>query len=428
MATEVAATDVLREKTCENASAIPSVTTFQCMRIVAGMALGLGAGFAPVYVGTVALFLKPISETFGWVRAQTSVASVLSMLGLAIGSMVIGRLVDRVGAFRVIAASAVLMAGLIVLLSRSANAPWEFGALSFAIGLAGAGTTPPGYFAVLARRFDGRLGLALGIAGVGMGLGTITMPLVAAALISAQGWRAAYVSLSLTSVALTAVACGLIFYGDTKGAEHARRNSATNAHLPGHTLTAAFADSAIWLLFAVVLLVAMASIGVSIHLVSLLTDQGVGTGDAAKTAAVTGLGVILGRFGMGYLLDHFQARRVAAAAFLMGALGPVLLLVEGRAPSLAVASAAGILIGLVLGAEGDFLPFLVRRYFGLRAFGTIYGLLFFAHGIGGVIGPVLYGQCFDSFGAYTSALWGSVIALCLAAALIHRLGRYRYPK
>ncbi|MDI4234133.1 MFS transporter [Bradyrhizobium sp. Arg237L] len=428
MATDTAATDVLREHERERASVVPLVTTFQRVRIVMGVALGLGAGFAPVYVGTIALFLKPISETFGWARAQTSAASVLSMLGLAFGSMIIGRLVDRIGSLRVIAASALLMACLIALLSRSANAPWTFSALSFAIGMAGAGTTPPGYFAVLARRFDGRLGLALGIAGVGMGLGTVSMPLVAGALIAAQGWRTAYVSLALLSVTLTVIACGLIFYGDSKAVEHSRSGSATSAQLEGHTLRAAFGESAIWLLFAVVLLVAMASIGVSIHLVSLLTDRGIGAGDAARVVAVSGLGIILGRLGMGYLLDHFQARRVAAAAFLMGALGPLLLLVGTGASELGAAYAAGVLTGLVLGAEGDFLPFLVRRYFGLRAFGTIYGLLFFAHGIGGVIGPILYGRCFDSLGVYTSALWGSVIALGLAAVLILLLGRYRYPK
>ena len=86
---------------------------------------------------------------------------------------------------------------------------------------------------------------------------------------------------------------------------------------------------------------------------------------------------------------------------------------------------AAILVGLGLGAEGDLMAYGVSRYFGLRAFGEIYGYTFAAFGLGAVVGPLLMGTSFDATGSYRLALWVFVATTLIAAGLMARLGPYR---
>ncbi|WP_082079809.1 MFS transporter [Cupriavidus basilensis] len=395
--------------------------------IVFGAALGLCAGFAPLYFGTISVFLQPIAHEFGWGRAQTSAAGVLSMLGLAAGSIVVGQLIDRFGETRVIGGSASVMAVFMAIQSLCGNSPWLFAALSFGIGVAGAGTTPPGYLTVLARCLRDRLGVALGLAGIGMGVGTISMPVIAQTLIAHYGWRSAYAGLAAGALLLGWLACAIISRGarGLRGHARQRRLPAGSMPVPGYTVREALADRRLWLILAVTLLVSMATLGMSVHFVSLLVDGGITPQLAARAVAVSGAGVVLGRVVSGYLIDRFAARKVAAAAFCLAAAGAVLMASE-LSRAIQFSAFAGLLLGFALGAEGDFLPFFVKKYFGLKSFGRIYGVLFFVHGLGGIAGPVLFGLSFDHFATYKYALLCASGALCAAMLLVLRLGSYRF--
>ena len=53
---------------------------------------------------------------------------------------------------------------------------------------------------------------------------------------------------------------------------------------------------------------------------------------------------------------------------------------------------AAFLVGLGMGAEGDIIAYLISRYFGLRAFGEIYGYAFSAFTLGGVLVHCLWAK------------------------------------
>ena len=124
-------------------------------------------------------------------------------------------------------------------------------------------------------------------------------------------------------------------------------------------------------------------------------------------------------------MDVFHARFVAAAAFLLGATG-LALIAWNVSGSLLYTGAGVFLFAFTIGAEGDFIPFFVRRYFGLRCFGTLYGVLFLVYALGGVVGPVLYGFAFDSFGGYSAALHAGAAACLACAGAVIGLGPYSY--
>jgi MFS family permease len=132
--------------------------------------------------------------------------------------------------------------------------------------------------------------------------------------------------------------------------------------------------------------------------------------------------VLLGRMGTGYLLDRLFAPRVAVAIFAAAALGFVLLLL-GTIP---LAFAGAFLAGLALGAELDIIAYLTSRYFGLRAFGAIYSSLVAAFALAGALGPLVMGAGFDRTGSYRGPLIAFLFAALVAAALMTRLGPYRF--
>jgi predicted MFS family arabinose efflux permease len=132
---------------------------------------------------------------------------------------------------------------------------------------------------------------------------------------------------------------------------------------------------------------------------------------------------MIGRVASGYLLDRAFAPRVAMWIFGAVAFGIVLL---RTAAGTRLVFLAVFLIGLGMGAEVDIIAYLTSRYFGLRAFGEIYGYAFASYTVAGALGPWLMGLGFDRSGSYGSVLVGFLLATSLAVVLMTRLGPYRF--
>lgn len=394
--------------------------------IVFFAAIGLFMGYGPIVSFTFGVFFKPLSQEFGWSRAQVSLAFSLSLLVMSFLLPVVGRLVDRFGARKVIVPS-VLLFGL-GLMSFALLSPhlWHLYAIYLGLGIVGGGTAPIPYSNVLSHWFDKRRGLALGLAMVGLGLGTFVMPALAQQLIAINGWRWAYVWMGLMVMVIAIPVVALFLkerphlLGLTPDGEPAITIQA--AQQEGLSFQEAWRTGTFWILVSAFFLMSASVHGCLIHLVPLLTDRGVTPQAAALATSLLGGALLFGRVGAGYFLDRFFASAVALV-FFSGAACGFILLWSGATSSFAFVAA--FLIGLGLGAEGDIIAYLISRYFGLRAFGEIYGYTFAAFTLGGVIGPLLMGIGFDATGSYQFMLGVFVFASLLAAALMTRLGPYR---
>ena len=158
-----------------------------------------------------------------------------------------------------------------------------------------------------------------------------------------------------------------------------------------------------------------------VHLVPMLRDAGLDLPAAARVASVTGVGIILGRLLIGWLIDRMFAPLVAAIVFAVAAAGCLLLILGGTSQ----APLAALLMGFALGAEADLMAYLVSRYFGLRHFGFLYGVIYAGFWVGIAGGPAMAGYLFDAFGNYALALW--VIVGLLAAGCLLVLSLPRFP-
>ncbi len=408
---------------------VTAAPRWRYVSVVLGAAIGLCCSFPVIFNSSLPFFLLPLSQEFGWGRGDTSTAAVLSMLGVTLASPFAGRLFDRYGAERVIAISVLLFSAAVYAMSWLPGRLVALGALCFIVGVAGSGTSMVGYAGVLPQWFDKRLGLALGIAGLGAGAGVGLSPFVASKLVADLGWRGAYTALS--GMALVGGLLAYLLIRPSRGqsaplapkALSVAARAAELAAAPGVTLAEARRDKRFWLLLVVTFLMPFGILGIALHGAALFMDRGLSASQAATGAALAGLGAILARVGVGALLDRWHAPLVAAAIILAAGLGLALNSWAATFPLLCLGTFLG---GVAMGAEGDLLPFMIRRYFGLRAFGALFGAMYAAYALGGVLGPIAYGYTFDSLRTYAPMMLACA-GLCIASALaILGMGPYRY--
>jgi MFS family permease len=163
--------------------------------------------------------------------------------------------------------------------------------------------------------------------------------------------------------------------------------------------------------------------GAITHLSAMLTDRGISPGDAALCASILGGSSVLGRIGIGWLLDRLFGARVAFGVSLVTAAGILML---ARANSFSMGCFASALIGIGAGGEAAITPYLLTRYFGLRSFSTLYGLTWTFYAIAGATGPVILGRAFDTTGSYAGLL--GLLAAALAVAGVINLLLPKYPE
>ena len=161
-------------------------------------------------------------------------------------------------------------------------------------------------------------------------------------------------------------------------------------------------DWRFWLI-AIAFLPVSFSIGGPIpNMENILKGDGLPAGEIVGLASLIGLSVIAGRVIGGWLMDRIWAPAVAFVLLSAPALA-CWLLSRGHL-DYTTAAASVVLIGFAAGVEFDLMAFLVARYFGMKSYTSIYGILygFFAAGSG--VAPVVYGAAFDKSHSYAGPL------------------------
>ncbi|MEU2765726.1 MFS transporter [Streptomyces diastaticus] len=383
-------------------------------RTAVGSALGLACGPSVLAVMTFGMFIAPLHQEFGWGVPAIGLGASLLSLTVVVVSPVQGVLVDRFGGRRVVLCSAPFFALALAAMSLLPDSLPVFYAAWVLIPLCGTGLWPVSYLRVTAGWFDRGLGLALGVANCGIGVGTVLVPVLAAALIGAFGWRAAFLGLGATALVALPAACFLLVEPSPRAAR---------AEAVGDTLGAAATRRPFWLVLGAFLLLGAVGTGVVVHQIPLLLDAGIAPRTANLVPVALGLALVAARIVTGWLLDRFTAARVMTV-HLLGGVVAVLLFAAG--PNVPAALLAAALAGMLIGAEFDVLSYLVPRYFGRRAFGRIYGVAFSVFQIGGAVAATAIGVSRESHGSYTPAMLALAAACLLCAALFRGLGPYRY--
>ncbi len=376
---------------------------------------GAMVSFGSLLVFTFSIFVKPLSAEFGWSRESISAAFGFAALTVAACSPPLGQLLDRFGPRRVILPCMAVFGTAFASLGLLTPHLAHLYAIFVLLGIVGNGTTQMGYSRAVSTWFDKRRGLVLALMMAGVGTGSIVFPPLAQALIASHGWRAAYFVLGglvlLLGIPLTAIFVS----------ERPRDTAHAHSALSGVTVSQGLRSRAFWILVTTLFLSSISMNGAITHLSPLLTDRGVAAGTAALAASMLGLASFFGRLLTGVLLDRFFGPRVG---FCLSAISAGGILLLARAGSSVPGIVAAVAIGLGVGAEAAFTPYLLTRYFGLRGFSTLYGFTWTAYAIAGAIGPVWMGKAFDATGSYSALLTALSVTTLGAAGLLLLLPKY----
>lgn len=379
--------------------------------------MGVLTGFATVFIYSFSFMIHPIQQEFGWNREQIARAFSLAAISVAICSPLVGRLFDRLEPRKLIAA---MMAALgLGLGSLAYLGPHlvQFYASAVFIGVAGSGTYQLGYARIVTGWFQKRLGTALSIVVAGSGVGSLLIPPMVENLIATHGWRQAY--LVLAALPLLIGAPLTLFLAPSRTGERAVSHIRTQ----GLTVKEAISSSGFWLLALGVCALSLSENGSLAHLAPMLRDHGLNPRAVAGTASLLGVSSVLGRLLLGTLLDYLHGSWIAVISLLAAGAGIILLT---HAHSFGGAAVGAVVAGSGAGCELDLIPYMLRRYFGLRSFSTLYGLIYTFFAFAGAVAPLLVGRAFDSTRSYTGILNLLSGITLVAAVAMFALPRYRF--
>lgn len=376
-------------------------------------------GPSTIAVLSFGLFIRPLEQEFGWSRTDIALASTFVSYTIMLISPLHGYLTDRFGPRKVILPCIPLFASGLLALYFLPPVHAIYYAAWILLPVLGIGLFPLSYLQTVSTWFNGRLGLALGVANAGIGIGGAVLPILIGYLIQAHGWRAAFAGLGAISLLVTLPVAW--FYireqavaGDGKGP--------APAVVAGVDFATAARTGRFVLLVLVFLILGFINTALVVHQVPLLIEGGITPQRAVLVQAVYGAFVLVGRMITGFLIDRF-APLLVMLTFMLGAAAASAIYASGVHGDWAFLAAA--LFGLVFGAEFDVLSYVLKAYFGMRSFGKLYGIIFSVFQFGAGCGTAFLPLSREHTGGYASGLWTFALLSLLCAGLLYVLQRQR---
>lgn len=386
-------------------------------------------GTIPIYV--VGVFTVPLGEAFGWSRAEVTFSFTVATFTSASLSPLVGWLCDRFGSRPLVIAGTVGYGLGMAIIATSSDWLLRYYASWSLATMLGVGASAIALTRFVAGWFERKRGLALGIMLMGSGLTAFTAPPFVASLIENFDWRAGYLGLSaaILLIGVPVVVAGLkdapkkTAPANAFGAEDAADSGASVQRTSGFRL--AFESRAFWLMSIAFCAATFGIAGLISSFNPILRDVGYGAEQAGALTGLIGLFVMVGRLGVGYLLDRMWAPGLTFVALACGAITCGLLILPALPVWLVVVAA--FCLGLAAGAEWDALSYLAAREFGLESYGRVYSLLVVGVAVITAISPPIFGYAFDQTGSYRSLLLLSVVLLVLGPAMLLFLKKGRGP-
>ena len=369
------------------------------------------------------VFQIPIAAEFDWPRSEFSLAIAIQNLAWGIGQPLFGALAERLGDRRAIILGALCYAGGLVL-SSFAITPLQHQMLEIFVGFGIAGTGFGVILAIVGRASrPEKRSLSLGIATAAGSAGQVIGAPIAQALLAHYPWQTVFV---IFAVVILSALLVLPFMRAPAQADRAALEQSM-----GTVLRHALRDPSFRLIFLgffscgyqLAFLTAhfpafVTEVCGAIDPASLLAKLGVGSTAALGAVAISliGLANIVGAITAGWLGNRYSkkyllagiyaARTIVAAVFILLPMTPLSVVVFSL-------TMGGFWLATVPLTSG-----LVAHIYGLRYMGTLYGIVFFSHQLGGFLGVWLGGRLYDIYHSYT-AVWWIGVGVGAFSALVH---------
>ena len=348
---------------------------------------GLGESFT--------VFLKPISEDFGWDRAQ--VVSVYSLTWLAGGltAPLIGRLFDRSGP-RTVYALGLSLLGAAFLIGAHARELWQFQlsvGLCVGLGIALIGNVPNSI--LLGRWFGPRLPTAMAIVYSATGAGILVLLPASQLLIDRIGWRDAYQLFGVVALCLLLPLLVLPWRLFATGSPHIAGKNDAGFVDNGWTLGSAMRHHAFWALFCTFFFTAVAMYAITAQIVAYLIDAGFPPLQAATAWGFSGVVTLFGMLGISTLDGIIGRRPSVLFSYGVSIVGLILLWLIQYYPNYWLLTGFIICFGSMIGSRGPLITATALNIFRGERVGTIFGTISIGSGLGSGLGSWAGGLIHD---------------------------------
>jgi len=376
--------------------------------IAASALLAINFGFR----SSLGLFLKPISESFGYGREIFAFSLALQNLFWGLFQPLAGAIADKYGTAKVIILGSMLYAlGLYITGTADGFIDLHLGA-GILIGMGISGTGLGVVLPAMARMVrPEKRAFALGIGTAAGSAGQFLLIPVAREFLVTYGWQMALVIMAIGSLSM--ILFTPVFKDDKK--TDTKTDGASEQNLR-EALKEASKHFHYWLLIAGFFVCGFQLAFITVHMPAYLADKGFDSSVAAISLSIIGLCNIVGSLTAGHLSGIYSKKWILA--FIYGARSIVIVLFLVFPISIFSVYAFSFATGFLWLATVPPTSGLVAQMFGLKYMGTLYGIVFLNHQIGSFTGVWLGGYLFDTTGSYNQVWWWAAIIAAITA-IIH---------
>ena len=360
--------------------------------------------------GSLANFVIPWQHAYGTNRAGVSLVVTASFLSIAVAQIVGGRLLERMDAWRVLAAGLALGAVGYGLGAVAGSLPLEILLVGVVAGFGGGLAANSTLSVMVTQLYRERHGALFGLIGAATAAGSVVMLPTSRIALDVSLKTALVFLAGALAVALVGVLAFLRVGARAQRSQQARVSVAS-----------VLRQRDFWLLGVPFFVCGVTSTGITdTHLVAYMQGCHIGGGTASTLVATLALFNLIGTFGSGLLTDRIDPRRLLATVY---ACRGVVLLLLPLLRSTELLAAFSVAFGLADFATVPPTTALAQKSFKSGGFGLVLGLIGAAHQVGSALGSVLGGVLYDATGGY-GAFFVSASAVCLIAAVLSlRIGR-----
>ncbi len=392
-------------------------------------------GFAANHAG---LFITPVMDQFGWSRTDATLFMSIQPWVAAICTPFAGKLISKYNP-RWVLGTAVLVFALANLACAWFTEPWQWNVYGVLYGASAAFWMYIATPTMVNRWFSKSNGTVIGAIGVFVSLfGAIMSPIING-WIASMGWQTARIICSvIVIIAGAGVTYALLRESPEKmgvkpwGYDAAQADRAKSAEAnvtevketAGLTRNQAMKNPALWLLILMAgMFVISASFVQQLASYASVTD-GLGAAVGAMAVSVAMVTSMIGKFGLGWISDHFGAVASGIVAGVLGAGGALVCLLVGPNPTLFYVGVG--MFGIGYSALNVVPPLTCQQAFGDKDYANIFSIVATGLNVFSGFAALIYAQIFDITGSYAGAFWMNIIfyvVICVLAFVIVPMGR-----
>jgi MFS family permease len=373
----------------------------------------------------VVVVLPVVQKEFVVDRAAASLPYTTTMVGFALGNVLVGRMVDRHGIVLPVIAGA-LSLGVGFIAAALTASVWQFAVLQgLFIGIGTASTFGP-LIADLSHWFEKRRGMAVAVAASGNYLAGAIWPNVIDVYLQSEGWRMTYMGIGLFCMLFMIPLALLLRRRPPVAGALGQQGPASDAFRSMRVGTIALSPFALQMLLSLAGVACCVAMSMpQVHLVAYCADLGFGVTHGAQMLSLMLFGGVFSRIASGIIADYIGGIRTLLLGTILQCLALILYLPYDGLMSLYVVS---LLFGLSQGGIVPAYAIIVREYLPAHEAGQRVGIVIMSTILGMALGGWMSGWVYDLTGSYAAAFLNGIAWNVLnIAIMLFVLTRTRRP-